>query len=884
GKTINSQGFVNAGNITLTSGGIIDTTGGIISAPGGIKGGNITLLAPGNIDTGTITVFLSGFNGDSGDIWIRSTDGNINTSSGALITASGLGLGGNITLDAADAIIVGEMNALSFVDKGGKIDLSADRNITLSGDIQTNQNNITLNAPVTLADNVALTTSDSSGIIFNDIINGTYNLTLNLEQGQVQFNDRVGNLTPLNNLQVQGTITTTNPSGIDITTLNRIETQDITAPGGIRLTSHQRRITTQRLNTSAFNNGGNITLKAPGNISVSQIDSQSLGNGNGGAVDITTGQFFQATDTFLDQNGTRTSISTAGITDGGSIVIRHGGEGITPFIVGNADINGTEGAISRGNNTPESQIVPTQSYLHTHKQDRDRIQIISVSAASPPPPDPNPLPPEPNPSPQLTPRSPSISSSDSTPDTPSPTNPLESLAYLVGDTLDVNPQINQDAETGNYTFTWKIPNQQILSLNVPYVQESSRQLPINPADDIVTEIDQILEAQFENYLGEDITQKHVTTASLQKRLQTMEIQTGKRAVVIYALSHPDGLQLVLVPPEGSPISKQVPQANSKTLRREVKKFYHTLNDYTSTRYLSSSQQLYQWLIEPLATELDALNIDTLIFSMDAGLRTIPLAALHDGQQFLIETYSVGLIPSVSLTDTRYQSLKDATILAMGAAEFPDSTLPSLPAVPIELSTILAEFGQGKLLLNDQFTLDNFKTQRRNAPFDIVHLSTHASFPRDRNHHPYIQLWRQQVGLNQLRQVQWYAPPTVELLTLSACETAVGNEQAEMGFAGLAVQAGVKSALASLWKVDDLGTLAVMTEFYQQLNRENVSIKAEALRQAQLALLRSQVRIESSQLVGTSRNISVAKSLVNPPESNLSHPYYWAGFTLIGNPL
>jgi CHAT domain-containing protein len=112
---------------------------------------------------------------------------------------------------------------------------------------------------------------------------------------------------------------------------------------------------------------------------------------------------------------------------------------------------------------------------------------------------------------------------------------------------------------------------------------------------------------------------------------------------------------------------------------------------------------------------------------------------------------------------------------------------------------------------------------------------------------------------------------------------VGNEQAEMGFAGLAVQAGVKSALASLWKVDDLGTLAVMTEFYQQLNSENVSIKAEALRQAQLALLRSQVRIESSQLVGTSRNINVAKSLVNNSESNLSHPYYWAGFTLIGNP-
>jgi len=885
GKTINSHGFMNAGDITLTSGGIIDTRGGIISAPGGIKGGDITLLAPGNIDTGTITVFLSGFSGDSGDISITSAEANINTSSGALITSSGEGLGGNITLDAANRITVGEMNALSFVEMGGTIDLSADSNIKIGGDIQTNQNNITLNAPVILADNVALTTSDQGDIIFDDIVNGGYNLILNSEQGLVQFNDRVGHLTPLNNLQVQGEITTTNPSGIDITTLNSIETQDITSPGGISLTSHQRSITTQRLNTSAFNDGGNITLKAPGNITVSQIDSQSLGNGNGGTIDITTGQFFQATDTFLDQNGTQTSISTAGVADGGSIFIRHGGEGIAPFIVGNANINGTQGAMTRGNDTPESQILPTQSYLHTHKQDSDRIQIISVSPASPPPPDPNPLPAEPNPTPQLTPASPSPSSlnSELTPETPSPTNPLESLAFLVGDTLDVNPQINQDAETGNYTFTWKIPNQQILSLNVPYVQDSSQQFATTPIDDIVTVIDQSLEAQFEDYLGEDITQEHVTTASLQNRLQTMESQTGKRAVVIYVLSHPDGLQLVLVPPEGSPIPKHIPQANRQTLRREVKKFYHTLNDYSNNSYLSSSQQLYQWLVAPLATELDALNIDTLIFSMDAGLRTIPLAALHDGQQFLIETYSVGLIPSVSLTDTRYQSLKDATILAMGASEFPDSTLSPLPAVPIELSTILAEFGQGKLLLNDQFTLENLKTQRRDAPFDIVHLSTHASFPRDRNYNPYIQLWQQRVGLNELRQVKWYAPPTVELLTLSACETAVGNEQAEMGFAGLAVQAGVKSALASHWKVDDLGTLAVMTEFYQQLNSENVSIKAEALRQAQLSLLRYQVRIESSQLVGTSRNINVTKTLVNNSEINLSHPYYWAGFTLIGSP-
>jgi CHAT domain-containing protein len=124
---------------------------------------------------------------------------------------------------------------------------------------------------------------------------------------------------------------------------------------------------------------------------------------------------------------------------------------------------------------------------------------------------------------------------------------------------------------------------------------------------------------------------------------------------------------------------------------------------------------------------------------------------------------------------------------------------------------------------------------------------------------------------------------VQLLVLSACDTAVGNETTEMGFAGLAVQAGVKSVLASLWKVSDLGTLALMTEFYHQLGKQEVTIKAEALRQAQIAMLRGQVRIESNQLVGSGPKVNLPLELEKQKDKNLSHPFYWAGFTMVGTP-
>ena len=264
--------------------------------------------------------------------------------------------------------------------------------------------------------------------------------------------------------------------------------------------------------------------------------------------------------------------------------------------------------------------------------------------------------------------------------------------------------------------------------------------------------------------------------------------------------------------------------------------------------------------------------------MDSGLRSIPIAVLHDGNGFIIEKYSVGLMPSFSLTDTRYVPLKNLQILAMGASQFTDEN--PLPAVPFELLTISQNIWSGKSYLNETFTIENLKTARASQPFGILHLATHGEFKPGKASDSYIQFGNEKLQLDQLRELKLNDPP-IELLVLSACRSALGDNQAELGFTGLAIQAGVKSALGSLWYVSDEGTLGLMTTFYEQLKQ--APIKAEALRQAQLAMINGKVRLGNGQLVTPSGPIALPPELANLENSNLSHPYYWSAFILIGNP-
>ena len=334
--------------------------------------------------------------------------------------------------------------------------------------------------------------------------------------------------------------------------------------------------------------------------------------------------------------------------------------------------------------------------------------------------------------------------------------------------------------------------------------------------------------------------------------------------------------------------KKIPDATVAKVTKTAEEFQRQISDpvdFKSKGYLESAQQLHNWIVAPLAEELEKNKIDTLVFAMDTGLRSLPVAALHDGQQFLVEQYNLALIPSFSLTDTRYAPIQGTQVLGMGITKEVDGQSP-LPSVAIEIPTLTNNIWQGQPYLDPDATLSNLKKFTQEQKFDIIHLATHAEFKAGDIDRSFIQLWDGKLTLKALLEVasqsKWSDTPTVELLVLSACQTALGDTDAELGFTGLAIQSGVKSALGSLWFVSDEGTLGLMTEFYQSL--KTAPIKSAALRQAQMAMLKGQVRItDDGQLI-----LSDATQIVLPDifgergEVDFTHPYYWSAFTLVGN--
>lgn len=342
----------------------------------------------------------------------------------------------------------------------------------------------------------------------------------------------------------------------------------------------------------------------------------------------------------------------------------------------------------------------------------------------------------------------------------------------------------------------------------------------------------------------------------------------------------DELEVILVTAKGTPFRRQIRGVTREMVMQVAGEFRNSVTNLSRrTGYLAPSKQLYDWIIAPVEEELKLREITNISFIMDAGLRSLPVAALHDGNNFIIEKYSVGLMPSLSLVDTRYRDVKKLSVLGMGSDTFAD--LPALPAVPLELEIITQKLWPGELLLESDFTIENLREVRDRTPYGIVHLATHAEFKPGRPINSFIQFWgTSRLSLDRIRQLGFVNPP-VELLVLSACRTALGDTDAELGFAGLAAQSGVKSALGSLWYVSDEGTLGLMTSFYEQL--KTASIKAEALRQTQLAMIQGKVRLENGQLVTPEGNFPLTPQLATLGDRELTHPYFWSAFTIVGNP-
>lgn len=444
-------------------------------------------------------------------------------------------------------------------------------------------------------------------------------------------------------------------------------------------------------------------------------------------------------------------------------------------------------------------------------------------------------------------------------------NSIWAGSIVMADPSDLSSRVNLNLR----------PNPQ--PLNGKNLQKS---LDRHDSVDVIRQVELGWQYQYETYYESKLKSRYLELPKIQQQLAKIERATGTKSALLYAVPRPGGLHLILVSAQGKPIIKTIPEANGKALPEVTKTLrMNIVNPRTNvTEYLPPAQQLDRWMIQPVAADLKAQKIDTILFCLGGGLRGLPLAALYDGRQFLVERYNIAIIPAFNLLDLRSTALPGLQVLAMGAATFTDND--SLPAVPLELETITQKgFWQGKVLLNEAFTLAQFQQARSRTPYGIVHLATHADISAKSVRDSYLQFWDRRLKLSEVRDLR-LDKPAVQLLVLSACRTALGTPNAELGFAGLAVQSGAKAVLASLWSVDDVGTLVLMSDFYRQL--KTVPLKSQALRNTQIEMLTGNLTFNNSAISLRSRG-SLPSELQKPSDRDLSHPYYWAAFTTIGNP-
>ncbi|OQX05218.1 MAG: hypothetical protein BWK80_52515, partial [Desulfobacteraceae bacterium IS3] len=356
---------------------------------------------------------------------------------------------------------------------------------------------------------------------------------------------------------------------------------------------------------------------------------------------------------------------------------------------------------------------------------------------------------------------------------------------------------------------------------------------------------------------EDFFLDECLTAS-QKKNNMPDTAAPPRTAVIYPISLPDRLEILVTLPDG--IRQKTVPVISEDFREEVRTFRERLEDF-STRYKFFAKRLYDLLIAPLKSDLSQYQVDTLVIVPDDVLRLIPFAALINPEtnRFLIEDYAVVTVPALSLTDYQSPAKKRGEILLCGLSQ----GNPPLPYVPDELKRVRDIMGQGKILLNQDFTLANLSEEFRRQVYSTVLMSTHGTFgasPED----TYLMASDSRITMDDLeRFIRFgaFREEQIELLTLSACRSGAGDERAASGLAGLAVKAGVRSAMASLWNVDDEAACLTVTEFHRGFVRGES--KAKSLQDAQKKLIYKEIVSQDKQ-------------------KDLTYPAYWAPFLLIGN--
>ena len=335
------------------------------------------------------------------------------------------------------------------------------------------------------------------------------------------------------------------------------------------------------------------------------------------------------------------------------------------------------------------------------------------------------------------------------------------------------------------------------------------------------------------------------------------------------------------------VEVDVSQAELSEIVRQFGEQLANPNEFPLTDLQATSNVLYNWLIQPLEVDLEKHSIKRLVFAQDRVTRYIPMAALYDGEQYLVERYTLSTILSAEWTDTkdRLTTVADTPVLGLGVSQSV-SGFSALPNVQSELNGIIRETNDpgiypGRIFLDNAFDFEALWQNARN--YRILHIATHAEFVPGALDQSYLVLGNGvHLKINEIKTIGRQLKD-VHLVVLSACETALGEENVDgREIAGLSAYFlapnRAKSVLASLWQVADDSTSLLMQAFYTKLAADNLS-KAEALQRVQMAFIQNEDEMASLLARGGFESITPAIET-----ASLSHPYYWAPFILIGNRL
>ena len=353
-------------------------------------------------------------------------------------------------------------------------------------------------------------------------------------------------------------------------------------------------------------------------------------------------------------------------------------------------------------------------------------------------------------------------------------------------------------------------------------------------------------AELRNYYKDDCVD------ALLAKVESLE-HSATSAAIIYPILFEDRLVLLVILPGDDPKIFSVPVSKTR-LVKEIRRFRRLLEKRTTNQYRTPGLALYRWIIEPIEAELVSANLNTLIFVPDGALGTIPMSALYDGERFLIEKFAVGITPGLTLTDPKIIQ-PDQEIVLMGGISKPVQGFPAMHHVIDEMNNIKSAFG-GTQLLDENLRSDTLEDALKSKDPSILHISTHGRFEKNVEE-SFILTFENRLNMRQLADyigLFKFRENPLELLVLNAFETAQGDDRATLGLSGIAVKAGARSAIGTLWKVHDAAAAEFIGEFYQQLRKPGTS-RAIAMQLAQLKLI-SDLRYR--------------------------HPGYWSAFLLIGS--